>query len=152
MSLSSSMSLGIFTLLLGWGFFLLFRSWVWHLTRVWALFLYQDSIAKGGRSWRCYRRILSSSETAVSDCSIGLIKVFIYIISKDEGTASDKISNNSWDDVSRSQITVYFLWKWQSPRYCLRISVLSWVCKLENYIEELPKSNHDCHQNSYCGL
>lgn len=78
---------------------------------------------KGGRSWRCYRRTLSSSETAVSDCSIGLIKV-IYIISKDEETASDKISNNSWDDVSRSQIAVYFLWMWQSSRYCLRISVL----------------------------
>lgn len=99
---------------------------------------------KGRRSWRCYRRVLSSSETAVSDCSIGLIKV-IYIISEDEETASDKISNNSWDDVSRSRIAVYFLWMWQSSRYCLRISVLSWICRLENYIEEWPKSNCDCH-------
>lgn len=81
--------------------------------------------SKGGRSWRCHRRLLSSSETAVSDSSICLIKDFIHIISKDEGTASDKISNNSWGDVSRSQITVYFLCMWQSSRYHLSISVLS---------------------------
>lgn len=108
--------------------------------------------SKGGRSWRCYRRILSSSEAAASDCSTGLIKAFTCIISKDEGTASDKISNNSWDDVSGSRITVYLLWIWQSSRYCLRISVLSWVCRLENYIEELPKSKHDSHKNFYCSL
>lgn len=39
---------------------------------------------------------------AASDCLNVLIKVFIYVISKDEGTGSDKISNNSWNDVSGS--------------------------------------------------
>lgn len=145
------MAFGIFTLLPGKGFFLLFRSWVWHLTSV-SITLVPGEHSKGGRSWKCYRRILSSPETAASDCSIGIIKAFIYIISKDEGTASDKISNNSWDDVSGSQITVYLLWMWQSSRYCLTISVLSWIRRLENCIEELPKSNHDSHQNSYCSL
>lgn len=86
--------------------------------------------SKEGRSCRCYRRILSPSAKAGFNCSVGLMKVFIYVISKDEGTGSDKISNNSWGDVSGSQITVYLLWIWQSSRYCLRKSGLSRLCRI----------------------
>jgi len=67
----------------------------------------------------------SPSAKAASDCSIAFPKFFIYVISMDEGIGSDKISNNSWDDVSGLQTTVYLLWIWQSSRYCLRISGLS---------------------------
>lgn len=64
------------------------------------------------------------------DCLDGLIKVFIYVLSEDERTVSDKISDNSWDDVSGSQIKAYLLWIWQSSRYHLRISGLSWLCRI----------------------
>lgn len=86
--------------------------------------------SKEGRSCRCYRRILWPSAKAASDCSVGFIEVFIYVISEDERTGSNKISNNSWDNVLGSQITVYLLWIWQSSRYCLRISGLSWLCRI----------------------
>lgn len=49
------------------------------------------------------------SAKAVSDFSVGLTKAFIYVISKDDRTGSDKVSNNSWDDISASQIKVYLL-------------------------------------------
>lgn len=45
---------------------------------------------------------------AVSDFSVGLTKIFIYVISKNDRTGSDKV-NNSWDDISASQITLYLL-------------------------------------------
>lgn len=86
--------------------------------------------SKEGMPCRYYRRILSPSTKADSNCSVGLIKVFIYVIHEDEGTGSDKISNNSWGDVSGSHITIYLLWIWLSSRYYLRISGLSWLCKI----------------------
>lgn len=46
---------------------------------------------------------------AASDCSVGLIKVCIYVTSRDDGTDSDKASNNSTDDASAPQITLYLL-------------------------------------------
>lgn len=51
---------------------------------------------------------------AVSDFSVGLTKIFIYVISKNDRTGSDKV-NNSWDDISASQITLYLLWAGSHP-------------------------------------
>lgn len=81
------------------------RQWMWYLISSQLSLLYQKSTArKGGHADVTGEYWITSNKSSL--CSVGLIKVFIYVTSKDDRTGSDKVSNNSTDDASAPQITV----------------------------------------------